>query len=244
MYQVAVKLGAAVEHGSIQCDAFQQGSRSASLQRRWCCANHVLANNGSRRAARRTEVTGGGGTTSGQRQRDNRASLRWTGDRRERIHRGQECGHHRNFGSGVGCPGQGHSPSSAAVQRAAGDSHRAKLAAHHPSADRRDGASTSSTSLLNQFSAVLGSRFGRRREHNQVAYARSGSRRTEPNRTDSYTGACHGCTPREKSPIPYPHYPHGSRGGPLRLAREGECPGTVAFISCLDSEIDDLGVIL
>ena len=26
--------------------------------------------------------------------------------------------------------------------------------------------------------------------------------------------------------------------------REGECPGTVAFISCLDSEIDDLGVIL
>ena len=43
--------------------------------------------------------------------------------------------------------------------------------------------------------------------------------------------------------IPYPHYPHGSRG-PLRLDREGECPGTVAFISCLDSEIDDLGVIL
>jgi len=32
--------------------------------------------------------------------------------------------------------------------------------------------------------------------------------------------------------------------GPLRLDREGECPGTVAFISCLDSEIDDLGVIL
>ena len=32
--------------------------------------------------------------------------------------------------------------------------------------------------------------------------------------------------------IPYPHYPHGSRG-PLRLDREGECPGTVAFISCL-----------
>jgi hypothetical protein len=30
----------------------------------------------------------------------------------------------------------------------------------------------------------------------------------------------------------------------LRLDREGECPGTVAFISCLDSEIDDLGVIL
>jgi hypothetical protein len=43
--------------------------------------------------------------------------------------------------------------------------------------------------------------------------------------------------------IPCSHYPHGSRG-PLRLDREGECPGTVAFISCLDSEIDDLGVIL
>ena len=43
--------------------------------------------------------------------------------------------------------------------------------------------------------------------------------------------------------IPYPHYPHGSRGL-VRLDREGECPGTVAFISCLDSEIDDLGVIL
>jgi|SouAtlMetagenome_1021521.scaffolds.fasta_scaffold40611_1 hypothetical protein len=32
--------------------------------------------------------------------------------------------------------------------------------------------------------------------------------------------------------LPYPHYPHGSRV-PLRLDREGECPGTVAFISCL-----------
>ena len=29
--------------------------------------------------------------------------------------------------------------------------------------------------------------------------------------------------------IPCSHYPHGSRG-PLRLDREGECPGTVAFI--------------
>ena len=48
---------------------------------------------------------------------------------------------------------------------------------------------------------------------------------------------------RDGTSIPCSHYPHGS-SGPLRLAREGECPGTVAVISCLDSEIDDLGVIL
>ena len=112
-------LGAAVEHRGIQCDAFQQGSRSTSFQRWWCCAHRIPANNGSRRAARRAEVTGGGSTTSGQRQRDNRAALRWTSHWRQRVHCSQECGHHRKFGSGVGCPGQGHSPSSAAVQRAA-----------------------------------------------------------------------------------------------------------------------------
>ena len=113
MHQVAMTLGAAVEHGGIQCDAFQQGSRSASFQRWWCCAHHIPANNGSRRAARRAELTGGGSTTSGQRQRDNRAALRWTGHWRQRVHCSQECGHHRKFGFGVGCPGQGHSPSSA-----------------------------------------------------------------------------------------------------------------------------------
>jgi hypothetical protein len=48
---------------------------------------------------------------------------------------------------------------------------------------------------------------------------------------------------RDGTSIPCSHYPHGS-SGPLRLAREGECPGTVAFISCLDSKIDDLVVIL
>ena len=95
MHQVATKLGTAVEHGGVQCDTFQQGSRSTSLQRRWCCAYNVPANNGSRRATRRAEVTGSGGTTSGQWQRDNRAALRWTCDRRKRVHRSQECGHHR-----------------------------------------------------------------------------------------------------------------------------------------------------
>ena len=95
MHQVAVKLGTAIEHGGVQCDAFQKGSCSTSLQRRWCCAYNVPANNGSRRATRRAEVTGSGGTTSGQWQRDNRAALRWTCDRRKRVHRSQECGHHR-----------------------------------------------------------------------------------------------------------------------------------------------------
>jgi hypothetical protein len=32
---------------------------------------------------------------------------------------------------------------------------------------------------------------------------------------------------RDGTSIPCSHYPHGS-SGPLRLAREGECPGTVA----------------
>eukprot|EP00964_Phaeocystis_antarctica_P046594 scaffold26940_cov117-Phaeocystis_antarctica.AAC.23 len=77
-----------------RCDAIQQGSRRASLQRWWCCAKHVSANNGSSRAVCRAEVTGGGGTASGLWQRDYRAALRRASDRRERVHRSQESDHH------------------------------------------------------------------------------------------------------------------------------------------------------